>query len=325
MKKAFSMMLSVMALVFSAAQSVQAQGALSFKSTLKSTNSVTLSKSDTRSNTPRLQEETSDIAVSATPNTNKTAKNTIAPIVRSALIAFPTGIKTDSAPNSVPPPSQSGADDDAAGSDNRLIAMAPDDLFDGGSDSLVAKAVGSAEGTRTPDGGRTQAYYGHIDPGNRAWNIGSFSYQHGAQSPKDADVKQLDRLRQQFEVIRQAAASNGLRLGLAEQLNGIDLANQAPLAALDRGGYVDRLRQAYAQGLRGSDAVLHARTYSYLNPNTNQWDAPGLGNTFDSINRDQARRLNAVAEAIANHQSTLQRNPKALKATRNDSTVSSLP
>ena len=40
------------------------------------------------------------------------------------------------------------------------------DLFTGGPDSLVSKAVGSAEGTRTPTGGYTSAYYGHVDPGN---------------------------------------------------------------------------------------------------------------------------------------------------------------
>ena len=63
-------------------------------------------------------------------------------------------------------------------------------LFHGGSNSLVARAVGNAEGTRTPDGGYTAAYYGHVDPGNHKWNLGSFSYQHGAKSPADADAKQ---------------------------------------------------------------------------------------------------------------------------------------
>lgn len=193
---------------------------------------------------------------------------------------------------------------DTAADDDRLVVVAPDELFEGGSDSLVAKAVGSAEGTRTPDGGKTWAYYGHSDPGNRRWNLGSFSYQHGANSPEKADRRQLNRLRRQFDVIQESALAAGLRLGLEEQLNGIDLANQAPLAALDRGGYVDRLRQAYGRGLRGAEAVLQARTYSYLNPLTNQWDAPGLGNTLEGISRDQARRQHAVAEAMNRHQQT---------------------
>jgi hypothetical protein len=183
-------------------------------------------------------------------------------------------------------------------------AREPLELFQGGSDSLVAKAVGSAEGTRTPEGGRTWAYFGHSDPGNRKWNLGSFSYQHEASSPEDADERQLLRLQRQFDVIREIASSSGLTLSLEEQLNAIDLANQAPLAALQSGGgYVDRLVQAYAAGYSGSQAVLWARTYSYVNPATNQWDAPGLGNTETSISRDQQRRQAAIAEAVTLHRS----------------------
>jgi hypothetical protein len=175
-------------------------------------------------------------------------------------------------------------------------------MFRGGSNSLVAKAVGSAEGTRTPDGGKTWAYYGHTDPGNGHWNLGSFSYQHGASSPEDADERQLARLQRQFSLITQIAETNGLQLNLEEKLNAIDLANQAPLAALDQGGYVDRLRQAYAEGLQGSAAVLRARTFSFFNPQTNRWEAPGLGNTESSIRRDQRRRQAAIYEALQLHQ-----------------------
>jgi hypothetical protein len=180
--------------------------------------------------------------------------------------------------------------------------IAATDLFEGGSRSLVAKAVGSAEGTRTPDGGRTRAYYGHVDPGNGRWNQGSFSYQHGAVSPEDADRQQLRRLQSQADLIRQKAGTNRLMLSLEAELNGIDLANQAPLAALDNGGYVDRLKQAYDRGFTGSDAVLQARVYSFINPRTNQWDAPGLGNNESSITHDQGRRLDAIAQALSAHQ-----------------------
>jgi hypothetical protein len=183
---------------------------------------------------------------------------------------------------------------------SEAIALA--DLFEGGSDSLVAKAVGRAEGTRTTDGSRTRAYYGHVDPGNGQWNQGSFSYQHGARSPQEADEKQLRRLQTQAEVIRQQAGTNRLMLSLEAELNGIDLANQAPLAALDTGGYIDRLRQAYDRGFTGSDAVLQARVYSFINPKTNQWDAPGLGNNEASITHDQGRRLDAISQALAAHQ-----------------------
>jgi hypothetical protein len=172
-------------------------------------------------------------------------------------------------------------------------------LFAGGSDSLIARAVGSAEGTRTPEGDRTKAYYGHTDPGNGVWNLGSFSYQHGADSPEQADVKQLQRLQTQLDKLQQKAEALGVQLSLEETLNGVDLANQSPRAALDRGGYVERLKQARDMGFSGEDAILWARVRSYLDPDTQQWSAPGLGNTLESITHDQDRRMRQVNRAIA--------------------------
>ena len=173
-----------------------------------------------------------------------------------------------------------------------------DALFEGNENSLVARSVGSAEGTRTPDGGRTRAYRGHTDPGNGVWNLGTFSYQHGADSPEEADRKQLQRLNRQAQTLRQHAANHGLTLTLEEELNGIDLANQSPRAALSRGGYIDRLRQARDMGLQGSDAVLWARTRAFLDPDTERWNAPGLGNNVHSITADQDRRRRAIARAM---------------------------
>ncbi len=172
-------------------------------------------------------------------------------------------------------------------------------LFDGDSDSLVAWAVGSAEGTRTPSGAINPAYFGHTDPGNRVWNMGTFSYQHGASTPTEADQKQLARLKNQGDVLRQRALKHGLNLTLEETLNGLDLANQSPLASIGRVGYIERLVEAKANGYEGSEAIVVARTRSYLNPNTGRWNAPGLGNTEPSIRRDQKRRADAVAKAIA--------------------------
>lgn len=176
-----------------------------------------------------------------------------------------------------------------------------DALFQNGSNSIVAKAVGSAEGTRTPDGGRTWAFQGHVDPGNGVWNLGTFSYQHGANSPDEADRKQLERLKGQAQTLRQAALERGITLTLEEELNGIDLANQSPRAALSRGGYMDRLKEAHDVGLRGSDAVLWARTRSFLDPDTHRWNAPGLGNTTHGVTSDQDRRMRAIARAIQAH------------------------
>lgn len=177
-----------------------------------------------------------------------------------------------------------------------------DQLFKGNSDSLVAVAVGSAEGTRSADGGKNPAYQGHTDPGNGVWNLGSFSYQHGASSPEEADAKQLARLRSQAQTILDMAATKGLDLTLEEKLNGIDLANQAPKAALDEyGGYIDWLAVARTSGLDGADAILSARVRSFLDPQTKTWDAPGLGNSEERITSDQERRMLAIARAIATY------------------------
>ncbi|MEM8806624.1 MAG: hypothetical protein AAGF01_11410 [Cyanobacteria bacterium P01_G01_bin.38] len=179
-----------------------------------------------------------------------------------------------------------------------LAAPDPRRIFEGGSDSLVARIVGSAEGTRTADGERTTAYYGHVDPGNGVWNLGTFSYQHGANSPEEADIKQLARLQRQGNTLEQKATLNGIQMSLLEKLNGLDLANQSPRAALERGGYIERLAEARQQGLDGADAILWARTHAYMDPDTQRWNAPGLGNTHQSITRDQDRRLRAINRAL---------------------------
>ncbi|MEB3357981.1 MAG: hypothetical protein VKK04_14735 [Synechococcales bacterium] len=205
-------------------------------------------------------------------------------------------------PDTLPPTSRTQAESTVSPPFHSPNPSAPytlDDLFAGEADSLVARAVGSAEGTRTPDGQRTPAYGGHVDPGNGVWNLGTFSYQHGATSPEEADAKQLVRLQQQAAQLRQRAAKASIPWGLAEELNGIDLANQSPLAALQRGGYVDRLAEAQQLGLVGTDAILWARTRSYLDPDTQRWNAPGLGNNLPQISRDQKRRMEAIERAIA--------------------------
>ncbi len=171
-------------------------------------------------------------------------------------------------------------------------------IFQNGSDSLVARTVGSAEGTRHWSGDRTTAYYGHVDPGNGVWNLGTFSYQHGASSPEEADRKQLQRLKRQGSQLKEQAAKLGVELSLEEKLNALDLANQAPLAALDRGGYIERLAQAHRLEMTGEEAILWARTYAYLDPDTRAWNAPGLGNNIQGISRDQERRIDAISKAL---------------------------
>jgi hypothetical protein len=189
-------------------------------------------------------------------------------------------------------------------------SLSAEQLFSGGADSLVARTVGKAEGTRRADGGRNRAYYGHVDPGNRKWNLGSFSYQHAATSPEDADERQLRRLQRQDATLLQKAAEQGIELGLDERLNAIDLANQAPLAALDRGGYIERLKEAQERGFQGTEAILEARVNAYRHPDTHEWDAPGLGNHEASIRHDQARRMEAIAQVLEYDQTWMKKKGK---------------
>ncbi len=184
-----------------------------------------------------------------------------------------------------------------------------DDLFAGGSESLVARTVGAAEGTRSADGGKTENYQGHVDPGNGVWNRGTFSYQFGNEenlTADEADRRQLAKIKRIYESVMLAkAAQQGLApLTLAEELNGIDMINQAPLAVTEEGGYIDRLAEAKQQkGLRGEEAILKARVWAFWDPQKNGWDAPGLRAYDDmgkeeSIRRDQDRRMGMINKAL---------------------------
>jgi len=206
------------------------------------------------------------------------------------------------------------------------IVRLAEDWWSRGSDSPLAIAIGAAEGTRTPQGDKTPAYYWHRDPGNGADNFGTFSYQHlkaptvapvqqksstsakrtaaaEAKLPELADQLQLQRLKGFEAQLWQQAQAKGMTLDLVELINGLDLANQSEAAALSPWGYLDRLQQMrHRYPNNPSLQVLEARTWAYWSPKRHTWDAPGLGNTYATIRRDQHRRLEAIAAALA-HQS----------------------
>lgn len=198
----------------------------------------------------------------------------------------------------------------------------PADWWEKGSDSPIAIAIGMAEGTRTLDGGKTAAYYWHKDPGNGANNFGTFSYQHlppdkthevDRQSgltakrevakeqnlPEESDRLQLQRLKQFSQQLQHQAKQKGIELSTLELLNGLDLANQSEEAALATWGYIDRLAQMRNLIPNQQDEqIKEARSWSYWNPDRNTWDAPGLGNTYENIRRDQTRRFSAIQQAV---------------------------
>jgi hypothetical protein len=202
------------------------------------------------------------------------------------------------------------------------VAQLPEQWWSKGSDSPIAIAIGAAEGTRMTDGSKTPAYYWHTDPGNGADNFGTFSYQHlqpqqkqnvtkesssnakrsvaaEAGLPELADELQLQKLKLFHDQLRQQAQSKGISLSELELMNGLDLANQSEAAALSQEGYIDRLAQM--RDLVPHDPeeqILEARSWSYWHPERQDWDAPGLGNTYENIRQDQARRMQAIEKAL---------------------------
>jgi hypothetical protein len=214
------------------------------------------------------------------------------------------------------------------GGTHGTVAPIPHQWWSQGSNSPIAIAIGYAEGTRQPDGAKNRAYYWHTDPGNRADNFGTFSYQHFsaqekaavvAQStvddkrcvaaeqglPELADARQLKKLQKFHNLLVAQAEAKGMHLSQLELLNGLDLANQSEAAALSVWGYIDRLAQMKQEIPHDrEEQILEARTWSYWDPDWQDWDAPGLGNTYANIRWDQQRRLEAVKTVLARHQGT---------------------
>jgi len=185
-------------------------------------------------------------------------------------------------------------------------------LFQGGSESLVARTVGAAEGTRAADGGKTSLYEGHTDPGNGVWNRGTFSYQFGNEenlTADEADRRQMAKIQRIYDsvMLPKAAEKSITPLTLAEEINGIDLINQAPLAVTEEGGYVERLAEAKKKGLSGDEAILEARVWAFWDAGKGDWDAPGLRAYDDlgkeaSIRHDQDRRMGMINQALEAYQ-----------------------
>ena len=160
------------------------------------------------------------------------------------------------------------------------------------SDRALVCSIGAAEGTRDENCKPTAAYTGHLDPGNGAENLGSFSYQHGASSPTEADQRQLARLRQAEEDLQaQAEATFGQPLSKPAIGVALDLWNQSPAAGES---FVEHLPSAKPTG----EQIVKARTQSYVDPSTGRLDAPGLGNRLEQVEADQARRTHEVLHQL---------------------------
>ena len=164
------------------------------------------------------------------------------------------------------------------------------------SDRTLVCSIGAAEGTRDENCNPTAAYTGHTDPGNGAENLGTFSYQHGASTPAEADQRQLARLRHAEDGL-QAQAEAKFNQPLSKPALGaaLDLWNQSPAAGES---FIEHLPSANPTG----EQIVKARTQSYVDPSTGKLDAPGLGNRLEQVEADQARRTSEVLHQLARQQ-----------------------
>lgn len=157
-------------------------------------------------------------------------------------------------------------------------------------DDEILCAIGRSEGTRHTDCQPNPAYYGHTDPGNGAWNQGTFSYQHGAASPEEADRLWLGNLRTQEKIYQdQAVAKFGEALSKEALIAVLDAHTQSPKAAADFVHHLPTAKPSKAQ-------IIEARAQSFIGPNG--LDAPGLGNDWQRVLDDQTRRVNALMEML---------------------------
>lgn len=304
--------LSLLACLLSAVRSVRAEtGAVDFSPVDFSPPPTTEIAATTPTAPPTVNP-------SKTPIKSDDAALDFAPPAPVATAPVETGLPTESiappatAPPPNTPPTSTQSDLAQLPADAPLPAAKQAELFEGGSRSLVARTVGHAEGNLTATGEPTSNYYGHQDPGNGVWNRGTFSYQFGNAehlSPDQSDARQLAKIRGHYEQsVLPKAQQLGLTLTLEETLNAIDLANQAPLAVTEQGGYVERLAEAKRnKQLSGESAILESRIWSFWNPDKGRWDASGLRAYDDiskqeSIRRDQDRRMVAIADALQSWQ-----------------------
>ncbi|MGM9482109.1 TIGR02594 family protein [Roseateles sp. NT4] len=136
-----------------------------------------------------------------------------------------------------------------------------------GSNAPAAIVIGSAEGTRRPDGSFTAAYGGHTDPGNAAHNRGSFSYQHAATSATDADSRQLQKLSGQLPAYEAAARRAGLDPNNARLASAyLDLFNQSESAA---GRFLDQLGTLRGQPIDTAH-LTQLRVNSFVDASTGE-------------------------------------------------------
>ena len=166
--------------------------------------------------------------------------------------------------------------------------------------SPLSVAIGHAEGNRTVNGGHTRSYAGHTDPGNRAHNLGTFSYQarqnSSVQTPEQADQVQLARLRSQIPGYEAACRRAGVDANNPRlQAAYFNLWNQSPRMA---GRFLDRMGRNLGNQPLSVENITRARVDACYD-DRGRFTSTGLRNPQRAY-RDQLRRENAL-EAVLQH------------------------
>ena len=155
-------------------------------------------------------------------------------------------------------------------------------------------AIGISEGTRTASGGYTKNWGGHGDPGDKNRNVGTISFSAArfgySLTPAQADLKYSQMLTN--TVLKMTPVL--LRLGLKRNTQGfnrlmyniLDLEVQSPAAARD---FIYKLGLVKRGGV-SIEAIAKQRAESFRNPQTGRLDAPGFGNNYTRLLKDQRAR-----------------------------------
>jgi uncharacterized protein (TIGR02594 family) len=184
-----------------------------------------------------------------------------------------------------------------------------------GSNALAAIVIGSAEGTRRPDGGFTRAFGGHTDPGNAVHNRGSFSYQHAASSPADADRRQLQTLQGRLPAYEAAARGAGLNANDPRLASAyLDLYNQSPTAAQR---FLNQIGALAGQPITAA-RITDLRVNSFVDASTGERfrlaNGGQAGSGFVNIARNQLGRTPTEAEVQAVIRADQQRRTNAVES-----------
>ena len=147
-------------------------------------------------------------------------------------------------------------------------------------------SIGLNEGTRTSDGGFTDAYFGHTDPGDGASNRGTVSARAG--TPEEADQTWKGILKDTRSQYKNTLVDMGIPVGSNNyqvlMFNILDLRVQAPAAVPD---FVAKIPQIIQSGV-SAESVGAARADSYINPATGKLET--TFNSYEDLLKDQMAR-----------------------------------